>query len=47
MKIELSDRNYTFGYFDSSYTFPGISVTSKRPVTCYEIELYMENGEEA
>ena len=44
MNIALSDRDYTFGFFDSAYTFPEVSVTKKRPVTCYEIELYLENG---
>jgi len=44
MNIALSDRDYTFGFFDSAYTFPEVSVTKKRSVTCYEIELYLENG---
>lgn len=44
MNIDLSDRDYTCGIFDSGHSFPDISVTHKRSVTCYEIELYVENG---
>lgn len=44
MKIELASTDYGCGIFDSSYSFPGVSVTSKRHVNCYEIELYYESG---
>lgn len=44
MKIQLSSNDYGCGIFDSSYTFPGVSVTSRRNVSCYEIELYYESG---
>ncbi len=44
MKIEVSSGDYGCGIFDSSYTFPGVSVTSPRNVSCYEIELYYESG---
>ena len=44
MKINLSSADYVCGIFDSSYSFPGISVTSQRQVNCYEIELYYESG---
>ena len=44
MKIEFSSEDYGCGIFDSSYTFPGASVTSPRRVNCYEIEIYYESG---
>ena len=44
MHIDFSDADYTCGIFDSSHSFPGVSVTRERPVTCYEIELYTGNG---
>ncbi len=44
MHIALSDGDYTCGIFDSSHSFPGVSVTRERTVTCYEIELFTENG---
>ena len=44
MDIKLSSNDYTCGIFDSSYSFPGVSVTSERGVSCYEIELYYESG---
>lgn len=44
MKVELSTADYGCGIFDSSYSFPGVSVTSERHVNCYEIELYYESG---
>ena len=44
MKIEISSSEYVCGIFDSSYSFPGVSVTNKRDVKCYEIEFYYESG---
>lgn len=44
MNVALSDSDYAFGFFDSTYTFPEVSMTKERLVTCYEIELYLENG---
>lgn len=44
MRIELSSADYGCGIFDSSYSFPGVSVTAPRNVNCYEIELYYESG---
>lgn len=44
MNIQLSDSDYTCGIFDSSHSFPNVSVTRERLVSCYEIELYVENG---
>ena len=44
MDIRLSDRDYTVGIFDSAHSFPGISVTKERYVSCYEIELFVNNG---
>ena len=46
MEIRLSSADCRCGIFDSSYTFPGVSVTSPRSVSCYEIELYYESGGE-
>lgn len=44
MKIDLSSSDYGCGIFDSSYSFPGVSVTSGRQVKCYEIEVFYESG---
>jgi len=44
MNINLSSADYGYGIFDSSYSFPGISVTSERQVNCYEIEMFYETG---
>ena len=44
MKIEISSNDYGCGIFDSSYTFPGVSVTAPRTANCYEIELFYESG---
>ena len=44
MNINLSSTDYGCGIFDSSYSFPGVSVTAPRQVSCYEIELYYETG---
>lgn len=44
MHIDFSDADYTCGIFDSSHSFPGVTVTRERPVTSYEIELYTGNG---
>ena len=44
MKIKLSSTDYGCGIFDSSFSFPGVSITSSRNVNCYEIELYYESG---
>lgn len=44
MDIRLSSSDYSCGIFDSAYTFPGVSVTSPRQTTCYEIEMYCEAG---
>ena len=35
------------GYFDSKLKFPGIEITKKRVATCYEIELFLEDGTES
>ncbi len=32
------------GLFDSRIYFPAVAVTKQRPVTCYEIELFCEDG---
>ncbi len=44
MQIGFSDADYTCGIYDSAYSLPEVSVTRKRTVTCYEIELYVQNG---
>jgi AraC-like DNA-binding protein len=44
MQIGISDADYTCGIFDSSHSYPDVSVTRERAVTCYEIELYVNNG---
>lgn len=35
------------GYFDSKLKFPGVEITKKRISTCYEIELFLEDGHES
>ena len=44
MEVHLFDGLYSAGIFDSAFTFPDISVTEKRSVTCYELEFFAENG---
>ena len=44
MHFEISKEHYFVGVFDSASTFPDKNVTVERPVDCYEIEIYTENG---
>lgn len=44
MDISISDELYGVGIFDSAITFPDLGITPERTVTCYEIEIYTENG---
>lgn len=44
MDLHLYDGQFGVGLFDSDYTFRGISVTTTRTVTCFELEFYIENG---
>lgn len=41
----IIDKNlYYFGIYDSDHTFLNTTVTKKRLVDCYEIEIYDQNG---
>ncbi len=44
MDIKLASTLFYAGVFDSSYKFPGISVTENRKVVQFELEIFTESG---